>query len=95
MTNKAVWYVCNHAAQHAGIKQRVSPHMLRHSFATHLLEDGAGLATIQVLLGHADLEATSIYLHWSRRHLDKTVNPLEHLTISGSCDRRYHRKRQK
>jgi site-specific recombinase XerD len=95
LTDKAVWYVCNDAAQHAGIKKRVSPHMLRHSFATHLLEDGADLATIQVLLGHADLEATSIYLHLSRRYLDKTVNPLEHLSISGSSDRLYHRKRQK
>lgn len=95
LTDKAVWYVCNDAAEHAGIRKRVSPHMLRHSFATHLLEDGADLATIQVLLGHADLEATSIYLHLSRRHLDKAVNPLEHLAISGSSDRLYHRKRQK
>jgi integrase/recombinase XerD len=95
LTDKAVWHVCNDAAQHAGIKKRVSPHMLRHSFATHLLEDGADLATIQVLLGHADLEATSIYLHLSRRHLEKTVNPLEHLTISGTSNRLYTRKRQK
>jgi integrase/recombinase XerD len=95
LTDKAVWHVCNDAAQHAGIKKRVSPHMLRHSFATHLLEDGADLATIQVLLGHADLEATSIYLHVSRRHLEKTVNPLEHLAISGTSDRLYTRKRQK
>lgn len=95
LTDKAVWHVCHDAARHAGIKKRVSPHMLRHSFATHLLEDGADLATIQVLLGHADLEATSIYLHLSRRHLEKTVNPLEQLAISGTSDRLYTRKRQK
>ena len=95
LTDKAIWHVCHDAAQHAGINKRVSPHMLRHSFATHLLEDGADLATIQVLLGHADLEATSIYLHVSRRHLEKTVNPLEQLAISGTSDRLYHRKRQK
>lgn len=95
LTDKTVWYVCAEAARFAGLKKRVSPHMLRHSFATHLLEDGADLATIQVLLGHADLEATSIYLHLSRRHLEKTVNPLEHLSISAASDRLYHRTRQK
>jgi site-specific recombinase XerD len=95
LTDKAVWYACADAARHAGLKKRVSPHMLRHSFATHLLEDGADLPTIQMLLGHADLEATSIYLHLSRRHLERTVNPLEHLSISGASDRLYHRKRQK
>ena len=95
LTDKTVWYVCAEAARFAGLKKRVSPHMLRHSFATHLLEEGADLATIQVLLGHADLEATTIYLHVSRRHLEKTVNPLEHLSISGTSDRLYHRTRQK
>jgi integrase/recombinase XerD len=95
LTDKAVWYACAEAAQHAGLKKRVSPHMLRHSFATHLLEDGADLPTIQMLLGHADLEATSIYLHLSRRHLEKTVNPLERLSISNTSERLYHRKRQK
>ena len=95
LTDKSVWYACAEAARHAGFKKRVSPHMLRHSFATHLLEDGADLPTIQMLLGHADLEATSIYLHLSRRHLEKTVNPLEHLSISSASDRLYHRTRQK
>ena len=95
LSDKSVWNACADAARHAGLKKSVTPHMLRHSFATHLLEDGADLATIQVLLGHADLEATSIYLHLSRRHLDKTVNPLEHLTLSEVSERLYHRKRQK
>ena len=95
LTDKSVWYACAEAARHAGFKRRVSPHMLRHSFATHLLEDGADLPTIQMLLGHADLEATSIYLHLSRRHLERTVNPLEHLSISIASDRLFHRTRQK
>jgi integrase/recombinase XerD len=97
LTDKAVWYACAEAARHAGLKKRVAPHMLRHSFATHLLEHGADLPTIQILLGHADLEATSIYLHLSRRHLETTINPLEHLSISGvlETNRFYHRPRQK
>lgn len=97
LTDRAVWYAVAEAARHAGLKKRVAPHMLRHSFATHLLENGADLPTIQVLLGHADLEATSIYLHLSRRHLETTVNPLEHLAVSGlgETNRFYHRPRQK
>jgi site-specific recombinase XerD len=82
LTDKAVWYAVSQAARHAGLKKRVAPHMLRHSFATHLLEDGADLPTIQMLLGHADLKATSIYLHLSRRHLEAAPNPLESLPVS-------------
>jgi len=97
LTDRAVWYACAEAARHAGLKKAVTPHMLRHSFATHLLENGADLPTIQILLGHADLEATSIYLHLSRRHLEKTINPLEHLSISavGETNRFYHRTKPK
>ena len=67
--SKTVWYAVREAARRAGIKKKVSPHLLRHSWATHLLERGTDLKTIQVLLGHVDLESTTIYLHLSQRHM--------------------------
>lgn len=82
LTDKSVWYAVTEAARAAGLNKRVTPHMLRHSFATHLLEDGADLATIQLLLGHETLETTSVYLHVSRRHLEAAVNPLERLNVA-------------
>src|SRR5208283_2027047 len=69
---KTVWHACQKAAGHAGIKKGVHPHTLRHCFATHLLEAGADLRTIQILLGHRDLKETTIYLHLSQRHLHAT-----------------------
>jgi site-specific recombinase XerD len=82
MTPKCVWTAVHDAAKSAGIKKRVSPHTMRHCFATHLLENGTDLRTIQMLLGHADLETTAIYLHVSRIHLQAVVNPAETISIS-------------
>jgi len=70
---------CKEAAKRAGIKKQVHPHTLRHCFATHLLEAGADLRTIQILLGHRDLKETTIYLHLSERHLHATASPLDSL----------------
>jgi site-specific recombinase XerD len=83
ITPKAVYYACRHAARRAGLQEKnVHPHTLRHCFATHLLEAGADLRTIQLLLGHHDLEETTIYLHLSKRHLSATASPLDSLALS-------------
>jgi integrase/recombinase XerD len=78
---KTVWHACQKAAQRAGIQKKVHPHTLRHCFATHLLEAGADLRTIQILLGHRDLKQTAIYLHLSQRHLHATASPLDSLKL--------------
>ena len=71
--------VLKEAADRAGIKHRVHVHMLRHSFATHLLEQGTDLRTIQELLGHNDIKTTSIYLHVTSAHKSSIPNPLDSL----------------
>jgi site-specific recombinase XerD len=80
--SKTIWNACHEAAQRAGLERKVHPHTLRHCFATHLLEAGADLRTIQMLLGHRDLEETTIYLHLSQRHLNATASPLDSLALS-------------
>ncbi len=82
ISDKTVWIACGEAAQRAAIRKRVTPHTLRHSWTTHLLEAGTDLRTIQILLGHGDLETTAKYLHLSQRHLQLVHNPLEELTLS-------------
>jgi integrase/recombinase XerD len=93
ISDKTVWIACSEAARRAGINKRVTPHTLRHSWATHLLEAGTDLRTIQVLLGHGDLETTAQYLHLSQRHLQAVSNPLDGLTLAGteSVSRRFRR----
>jgi site-specific recombinase XerD len=84
ITPRAVYYACHQAAYQAGLQEKnIHPHTLRHCFATHLLETGADLRTIQLLLGHHDLKETAIYLHLSQRHLHATPSPLDSLALKG------------
>jgi len=80
---KTVWHACYQASQRAGLQKSIHPHTLRHCFATHLLEAGADLRTIQILLGHHDLKETTVYLHLSQRHLNATPSPLDSLPLDG------------
>ena len=81
ISDKTVWYAVTEAGKRAGIQKRIGPHTLRHSFATNLMEAGTDLRTIQLLMGHAHLEDTTVYLHLSQRHLHAAINPLDQITI--------------
>ena len=85
LTRQSVVYACHRALKVAGINKKVSPHTMRHSFATHLLEGGADVRTIQVLLGHRNVTTTALYTHVSQATIRKTKSPLDRLSETPSA----------
>ena len=84
LTTKIPWIACQQAAERAGLAKHISPHTMRHSYATALYDSGTDLRVIQVLLGHSSLEHTMVYVHLSHRHIESVLNPLDGLTLSSS-----------
>jgi integrase/recombinase XerD len=82
ISSDGILYICRKAAKAARISKPVTPHSLRHAFATHLLEAGTDLRTIQLLLGHSSLRTTAVYLHVSNLALRSTTSPLDLLPVN-------------
>ncbi len=87
VSHKAVRQALRAATSKTGITKRVTPHSLRHAFATHLLEEGADIRTIQVLLGHGSIRSTARYTQVSVKHICRTPSPLDRLQQGGTPNR--------
>ena len=81
MTTRQLNRACHAAAEAAGIERNVSLHTLRHSFATHLLEQNIDIRVIQVLLGHAKLDSTALYTRVATKTIQQVMSPLEHIAL--------------
>jgi len=86
ITHDSVRSMCRHAGELAQLPHPVCPHLLRHSFATHMLEAGVDLCRLQLLLGHRRLDTTSLYLHVTSHTLQATPSPLDHADIASVLD---------
>ena len=82
LTTRNIQKIIKQTSQRAGVQKKVTPHTLRHSFATHLLEQGTDIRVIQAMLGHSNLNTTQVYTHVSSDQIKKVVNPLDTLHAS-------------
>ena len=77
MTRQMFWHLLRRHAARAGLRKPISPHTLRHAFATHLLDAGTNLRTIQMILGHSSIQSTAVYTHVSTKTLEGVTSPLD------------------